>query len=129
MIAGFIVDGQAAKQVVVRGLGPSLTEKGVIDALTDPTLSLMDSNGMQLASNDDYAGLSAVDQGTLATYGLTPTNPRESALVSTLPTGNYTGILRGKTNGFGLVEIYDVTGTRLSKIRQHFDPCRGRSWR
>ena len=33
-----------------------------------------------------------------------------------LPTGNYTAILRGKNNGFGLVEIYDITGTRLSQM-------------
>ncbi|MDQ3414451.1 MAG: putative Ig domain-containing protein, partial [Verrucomicrobiota bacterium] len=116
MIAGLIVSGQASKMVVIRGIGPSLTEKGVIGAIADPTLSLMDANGTQLSSNDDYAGLPAEDQGTLVANNLTPTDSREAALVATLPTGNYTAILRGKTNGFGLVEVYDITASRLSRF-------------
>lgn len=116
MIAGLIVSGQASKMVVIRGIGPSLTQKGVIGAIDDPTLSLMDANGTQLSSNDDYAGLPTEDQGTLVANNLTPTDSRESALVATLQIGNYTAILRDKTNGFGLVEVYDITGSRLSRF-------------
>ena len=55
MIAGFIIQGDAVEQVVLRGIGPSLTPLGVIGAIADPTLALMDANGNQLAFNDDYA--------------------------------------------------------------------------
>ncbi len=116
MIAGFIVRGEATKEVVVRGLGPSLTQQGVVGAISDPTLTLVDANGTQLASDDDYTASSAADQQVLSDNGLTPSDSRESAIVASLPTGNYTAILRGKTNGFGLVEIYDITGTRVSSF-------------
>src|SRR5207248_7591879 len=39
-IAGFIVTGNSPKQVVVRGLGPSLVNAGVSGPLSDPTLEL-----------------------------------------------------------------------------------------
>ncbi len=116
MIAGFIVQGQADEEVVVRGLGPSLTQKGVIGALTDPTLTLVDANGTQLAVNDDYASESTQDLQTLTDQGLTPTDSHESAIVADLPAGTYTAILRGKSDGFGLVEIYDITSTRVGNF-------------
>jgi hypothetical protein len=39
-----------------------------------------------------------------------PTNDLESALIATLPPGNYTAIVRGKNNttGVGLVEVYNL---------------------
>ncbi|MBA3352915.1 MAG: hypothetical protein H0U23_10905, partial [Blastocatellia bacterium] len=114
MIAGFIVTGDGNKQVVARGIGPSLTAAGVVGAMSDPTLTLMDANGTQIGYNDDYTGAPAADQGTLVTYNLTPSDTRESAIVADLAVGNYTAILRGKTNGVGLVEIYDISDTRLS---------------
>ena len=116
MIAGFIVDGQVAKQLVLRGLGPSLTQEGVVGAMSDPNLTLMDANGTQLAFDNDYGDIPAADQGTLVGFGLTPTDSRESALVASLPIGNYTAILQGTTNGAGLVEIYDISGTRTSRF-------------
>nr|MBA3571512.1 hypothetical protein [Pyrinomonadaceae bacterium] len=81
MIAGFIVTGDGNKQIVARGIGPSLTASGVVGALSDPTLTLMDANGTQLAYNDDYTGAPAVDQGTLTAFNLTPSDTRESAIV------------------------------------------------
>ena len=54
MIGGFIVQGSASKQVVMRGIGPSLTAFGVASALQDPTLSLRDPNGNELEFNDNY---------------------------------------------------------------------------
>src|SRR5205807_2195899 len=44
-IAGFIVTGTAPKQVVVRGLGPTLTNYNVTGVLADPTLKLFDGSG------------------------------------------------------------------------------------
>ncbi len=116
MIAGFIIQGNAFKQLVLRGLGPSLTALGVADAIDDPALSLLDSNGTQLASNDDYATNSASDQAVLADNGLTPQNTHESAIVFTISPGTYTAILRGKTNGIGTVEVYDVNQTEHARL-------------
>ena len=42
--------------------------------------------------------------------GIPPTNPKESAIVSSLPPGAYTAIVRGVNNGVGnaVVEVYNL---------------------
>jgi len=105
MIAGFIIQGSEPKQVIIRGLGPSLTQRGVVGALQDPTLDLRDAGGVQLAFDDDFADS---QEAEIEATGLVPTDSREAAIVATLAPGVYTAILRGKTNGVGLVEVYDL---------------------
>lgn len=116
MIGGFIIQGSASRQIVIRGMGPSLTAFGVADALQDPTLSLRDANGNQLEFNDNYTQAPQSEQDILNANGLTPTDGRESAIVATLPPGLYTAILRGKTNGVGLVELYDLSVNSKSVV-------------
>ena len=111
MIAGFIVEGDNSRQVVLRALGPSLTQFGVVGAIQDPTLQLMDANGNQLAYNDDYTSNKTSDLQAISSAGLTPQDSRESAMVISLDRGPHTAILRGKTNGIGLVEAYDLSST------------------
>ena len=105
MIGGFIIHGGATR-VIVRAIGPSLTQFGIANALTDPTLELRDANA-QLASNDDWR--STQEQEIIDT-GLPPTDDRESAVVATLAPGNYTAIVRGKgdATGVALVEVYSL---------------------
>ncbi len=94
---------------MVRALGPSLTDKGVPNALRNPTLDLHDSNGSIIASNDNWKdGPNAADVRSLK---LAPPKEAESALLMTLPRGAYTAIVRGngKTpSGVALVEVYNV---------------------
>ena len=40
LIGGFIINGIANKEVLVRGLGPTLTQFGVTGVLADPTLTI-----------------------------------------------------------------------------------------
>ena len=111
-IAGFIITrristGTQSKEVVIRGLGPTLTQDGVSGVLADPFLSLLDSNGKVLWTNNNWKDTQQAEiQGT----GLAPTNDLESAIVITLAPGNYTAILSGRngTTGIGLVEVYDI---------------------
>jgi uncharacterized protein YggT (Ycf19 family) len=116
MIGGFIVQGTAPKRVIVRALGPELTQYGVPNVLNNPTLELHDSNGRLIASNDDwqhtiigrFIGNGQVRD--IIASGLAPTDGRESAMVVELPAGNYTAIVRGvnDTTGVALVEVYDL---------------------
>lgn len=116
MIAGFIIQGDSDKQVVLRGIGPSLTQLGVPNAIDDPTLQLVNSNGEQLAYDDDYGNLSGSDQDFVNATGLTPTDSREAVILATVAPGNYTAILRGRTNGVGLVEAYDLSSTTSTRL-------------
>jgi hypothetical protein len=113
MIGGFIVrgglgvNGDGSEEVLVRGIGPSLTQRGLPNALQDPTLDLHDGNGTIIASNDNWKD---TQQSAILATGLAPSDDRESAILATIVEGNYTAVLRGKNNstGVGLVEVYKV---------------------
>jgi hypothetical protein len=105
MIGGVIIASPNTR-VVVRAIGPSLTPFGIIGALQDPTLDLVNAQGMILRSNDDWGqGQSAEVQEA----GLAPTDPRESALIETLQEGNYTAIVRGKAGATGVAVVEGYT--------------------
>jgi hypothetical protein len=46
MIGGFIVQGSTAKRVILRAIGPELTQYGVPNVLADPTLEVHDGIGL-----------------------------------------------------------------------------------
>ena len=54
LIAGFIVGDVESSTVVVRAIGPSLAAYGVSGVLSDPTLTIYDSSGSVIASNDNW---------------------------------------------------------------------------
>jgi hypothetical protein len=117
LIAGFQITGSGPKQLVVRGLGPSLAQFGLTNVLPDTTLELHDSTGAVIATNDDWED-AANSQSIPA--ALRPTHQWESAILTTLNHGAYTAILRGYNNstGIGLVEVYDTSigSTQLGNI-------------
>ena len=108
LIAGYIVGGYKPQRVVVRAIGPSLTQFGVTGALADPFLELRNGQGTLIASNNDWQDTQA--QELIATT-LQPSNPKESALVTNLAPGNYTAVVSGigGGTGVGLAEVYNVT--------------------
>jgi hypothetical protein len=111
MIAGFILGGQSMRdsRVAIRGLGPSLENAGVTNALADPTLDLRDKDGNQIEFNDNY-GDNPAEAAELAAYGLTPKDSQEAGLFRTFAPGTYTVILAGKggATGVGLIEVYNL---------------------
>ena len=110
VIAGFIVGGTASKEVVVRGIGPSLATQSVAHPLADPTLELRNSQGALIQSNNNWQQQNPNAQ-TISARGLAPMEPVESALLANVIPGRYTAILRGVANGTGtaLVEVYDLS--------------------
>jgi len=126
MIAGFIVQGSSQKTVLIRALGPSLTQFGVPDVLANPQLELHDVNSLIGMNNDwqttQIGGVITSDQvAEIQNSGLAPSDPPESALIATLPPGSYTAIVRGvnNTTGNGLAEVYDLSpnsGSLLANI-------------
>jgi hypothetical protein len=102
-VVGFIIAGNAPKNVMVRGIGPSLT--GISPVLADPVIELHGPDGSQITSNDNWKDNQqvALEESTIA-----PTNDLESAILVTLAPGGYTAIVSGKneTIGIGLVELY-----------------------
>jgi hypothetical protein len=116
MIGGFIVQGSGAKRVIIRAIGPELTQFGIRDALANPRLELHNRTGALIASNDNWqttilGGIIANNQvSSIQNSGHAPTEATESAIIANLPPGNYTAIVRGVSNttGVALVEVYDL---------------------
>jgi N-acetylneuraminic acid mutarotase len=116
MIGGFIVQGAQSKRVIIRAIGPELTQHGVSNAMVNPTLELHNATGALIASNDNWhdtilGGIITSDQWVeITNSGYAPTDGRESAIIADLPAGNYTAIVRGVSNttGVALVEVYDL---------------------
>ncbi len=108
LISGFIIGDVDSATVIVRALGPSLASHGVSGVLSDPTLTIYDSTGSVIASNDNW--LDDVNWVDIRKNALSPTDERESALVLHLPAGKYTAIVRGANGATGnaLVEVYDL---------------------
>ena len=106
MIGGFIIEGDAKKDVVFRALGPSLRDLGVKKVLTDPSLELYDSSGTLIHQNDNWTTLPL---GTVPP-GLEPSYAAESVIVTNLAPGSYTAILRSVNGAEGnaLCELYDL---------------------
>ena len=95
LIGGFIIGGPDNKKVVLRAIGPSLSNPpfNLTGVLQDPMLSLFDANGVIIASNDNWKD---TQQAELQATGLAPTDDHESAILVTLPAGSFTVIVRGK---------------------------------
>lgn len=109
LIGGFIINGTGAKEVVLRGIGPSLPLTGNSSLLADPVLELHKMDG-SIVSNDNWMDNSTADQTVLTSNQLAPSSNLESAIVASLDPGTYTVILSGKNSGtgVGLVEVYDL---------------------
>ena len=114
VIGGFIVQGTETKRVIIRAIGPELTQYGVPNALANPTLELHDGTGVLIASNNNWAttiigGIITANQvHDIQASGHAPGDGLESAIIADLPAGNYTAIVRG---------VNDMTGVVLWKLR------------
>src|SRR6185369_3430294 len=54
MIGGFIIQGSGPKRVIIRAIGPELTQFGIPDALANPRLELHNGSGTLIGTNDDW---------------------------------------------------------------------------
>jgi len=114
-IGGFIVTGSEPKRVIIRAIGPSLSQFNVPNVLGDPVLELHGPGGFVTIVNNDWRD---TQEAEIIATGIPPTNNFESAIVATLDPGAYTAIVKGNasTSGAALVEIYDLNQAAASKL-------------
>jgi len=118
LIAGFVVTGTANKQVLVRGVGPALSNYGVPNALSTPSLTLYwpDAQGNQHAIYTNVGWGNAWNASDIpsatASVGdfALPQGSADCVLLVSLPPGTYTAVVSGVNGATGnaLVEVYDV---------------------
>ncbi|MFZ1056641.1 MAG: putative Ig domain-containing protein, partial [Opitutaceae bacterium] len=116
LIAGLVIGGSESKTVLIRGIGPTLSEFGVAGVLADPQITVF-SGSTQIASNANWnngTGASSAAQlvSTSAEVGAFPlaSGSRDAALIVTLQPGPYTvqvTSVSGAT-GVALIEVYDT---------------------
>ncbi len=108
LIQGFSVLGPEPMRVLITAKGPSLAAYGITGALSDPVLSVYDSAGRQIATNNDVGTVASGSE--LASIPGVPSNTLESALVLVLPPGNYSMVVSGNNGatGIALLEALDL---------------------
>jgi hypothetical protein len=119
MIAGIVVkDG--SRRLLIRGVGPGLASLvpavySAANVLPNPQIKVINSSGVQIASNDDW-GSSSVQETNIkdaqTRVGAFPlqTGSKDAALLLTLEPGNYTVLVTDTADkpGIAIVEVYDV---------------------
>jgi cyclophilin family peptidyl-prolyl cis-trans isomerase len=113
LTVGFVLGGQSARTVLVRGIGPSLSQFSIPGLMTDPRLELFNNNtGQSIAMNDDWAGSAEITTAAMSVgaFGLIGGSSKDAVLLVTLPPGPYSARING-ANGAGgaaIVEVYEV---------------------
>ena len=144
-IGGFIIGGSLPKTVVVRGRGPSMggAPFNIQGTLSNPFLQVYSfAQGAYIAQNDNWetadpsnlcgtSGYVCGDASAITATGIDPCIPnpgesseppgchQESAILITLPPGNYGAVLSGigvNPTGIGLVEVFDTDGSTLERL-------------
>jgi len=116
LIVGFAIGpaGQSGtKPILLRGIGPGLSDFGVPGVLSDPRLQLY-LNTQLISENDDWAGNAQVTTVARAVgaFALTSPTSKDAALYNpAFTTATYSVQLTGapNTTGVALAEIYDAT--------------------
>ena len=75
--------------------------------MPDPMLELRDENGTLITENDNWRD---GPQTEIEETALAPSDDLESVIVTTLPSGPYTAIVRDRNgeSGIGLFEVYNL---------------------
>ncbi len=113
-IGGFIVTGSGPRHLLLRGIGPSLSQFGIHNFLANPVLELHGPGGFTPVSNDNWRD---TQEAEIIATGRAPGNDLESAIVADLAPGAYTAILSGNADatGVGLLEVYDLSANQDSR--------------
>lgn len=121
IIAGFVVNGTARKQMLVRAVGPGLAAFGVTGTLANPTLRIYSGNTL-IAENHDWNNRPdiAAAAGSVGAFAL-PADSADAAVLLTLDPGVYSAqVVANGGAGVALVEVYDAqtaqTATQLVNL-------------
>jgi uncharacterized delta-60 repeat protein len=108
-VLGLVIPPGRMRSVVLRGIGPTLANFGVLNALADARLELFDSTGRRMAVNDDWTDF--IPHRTFADIGAFPlaAGSRDAVIDCGLSPGAYTVRLSAPAGvtGVGLVELYE----------------------
>jgi arabinogalactan endo-1,4-beta-galactosidase len=113
VFAGFVIGGSTAKTMLIRATGPSLSAFSIA-GLPDPELTLTNTSAnpsVVVATNTVWGGDATLDRvaGSVGAFHWSLVSG-DSAILITLPPGNYTAGVKGASSDTGpsLIELYEV---------------------
>jgi hypothetical protein len=114
LIAGFYIGGSSKRSVIIRAIGPTLSEYKVSGVLPNPRLNLYQGDNI-IASNDDWhngqtnASTMAQLFSSVGAFAL-PNGSLDAALLVELDPGPYTAHITSDnpSSGVALVEVYET---------------------
>ena len=116
MIVGCTVSGSGHKRLLIRGVGPALSEFGLTGLLANPFLTLYNAQSQPIQTNDDWSNSPQTNQmrslaAATGAFDL-PEGSVDSSLLALVAPGNYTAIVGAKPGstftGLALVELYET---------------------
>jgi Ig-like domain-containing protein len=115
-VVGFTVGGGTSMTVLLRASGPALAQFGISGILPDPRLELSRDNGdgtsTLIGSDTGWGGSPQItaEASTVGAFSWGESATADSALLVTLPPGNYNVEVSGANGDFGLalLEVYEV---------------------
>lgn len=113
LAAGFVIAGQTARTVLIRGVGPSLMRLGVNGVMPDPRLDVYNNDtGQRIGGNEDWAGALEVSTAgeAVGAFALLGGTSKDAAFLVTLAPGAYSARISGGAGAGGMVivEVYEV---------------------
>ncbi len=113
LIVGFSISSPGTKKVLIRSVGPGLSQFGVSGFLPDPQVKLYSSDKL-IGENNDWVDDAAIANTftKLGAFAL-PASSRDAALFLDLGSGSYTAVTNGTgaSTGVVLVEAYEADGS------------------
>ncbi len=115
LFAGFVIQGSTSLTVLIRASGPAIAVApfNVPGTLPDPELTLKNqTTGAILATNAGWGGDAQISSAaaSVGAFGWNFSSSHDSAILVTLPPGNYAAVADGSSGDAGvtLVEVYEV---------------------
>ena len=119
LIAGFIIEGNDSKSVIVTAKGPSLPSSEVANPLADPQLYVVDmtTGGVVGGPIDNWQD--SAEASAITSSGRAPTSTLDSAVIlRDLSPGAYSAICYGDNiTGTALVAVYELEDNSSSQAK------------
>jgi hypothetical protein len=121
VIGGLVINGNAPKTLLIRGIGPGMAKLGLPNPIADPAIAIYDNSNAVLATNNDW---NVSTDPTVPNLDLTnavinaaasvgafqlDAGSKDAAMIVTLTPGVYTVQLTGVAgSGTGMIEVYEL---------------------
>jgi hypothetical protein len=123
LISGLVIGGTEPKMVLIRAVGPTLSDLGVNNALVDPRISLFQGTTL-IGENDNWATADnareiADTAERIGAFALS-NGSKDASLLRELEPGAYTVHVQGG-EGIALAEVYDASQNPQSEYQRLVD--------